>query len=79
MDLSTMGYFHSLFPRVRIRPPQASSNTGTSFVERGDEIVKAYPLFFFFKKKKKKKKKIQIRLHQHRKHVVRLDSDTGDL
>jgi hypothetical protein len=42
IDLSTVGYFHSLFPRVN-PPTPALIEHRHAFVERIDEIVKAYP------------------------------------
>jgi hypothetical protein len=42
VDLSIVGYFHSLFPRVN-PPVSALFEHRHAFVERVDEIVKAYP------------------------------------
>ncbi len=42
IDLSMLGYFHSLFPRVN-PPTSALFEHRNEFVERIDEIAKAYP------------------------------------
>jgi hypothetical protein len=44
IDLSTLGYFHRLFPRVN-PPPQALAEHRQAFLDNVEGIVKAYPRF----------------------------------
>jgi hypothetical protein len=44
IDLSTLGYFHSLFPRVN-PPPQTLAEHRQDFLDNVEGIIKAYPRF----------------------------------